>query len=759
MSKNTNHRAALSARQANKTILSRTLFLMVVFGIIAFVPLFVQLFRLQIVQHDHYEELAVEQQTRSTAVTAFRGTIYDTNGNILAISASVETVFVSPKEIEENKEDVNQIAGALSQILGADAQTIVDKCKKTSSQYEIIRSKVEKNLADQVRDFINKNKIKGIHLITDSKRYYPYGTLASQVIGFVGTDNKGLYGVEALYNTVLKGKNGLIVTAKNAKGTDLLYKYEQYYDAENGDSVTLTLDTTIQHYIEKGLEEAVEKYKVKNGAFGIAMDVNTGAILGMASLPNYNLNTPSAVADTKTAAELAGLKSSGSGDYTSRLAEAQLRQWRSKAVSDTYEPGSTFKAITLAMALEEGVVSESDTFYCSGRTMVKGWPKPIKCSKTTGHGTQTLAQAVQNSCNMAFINIGLRVGAKTFYEYVKKFGFLDKTDVDMLGETSSIFFDYNNFTNSENLSSLAVAAFGQTFKITPIQLITAEAAVANGGHLMQPYIVKEVKDADGNVIKTTQPTQVRQVISEETSAKVREILESVVKQGTGKNAYVAGYRIAGKTGTSEKRDEDTGDVVVSFMGFAPADNPKVILLVALDSPGRDTGFYVSGGVMAAPLAGSILADILPYMGVEPEYTAEELSGVDTAVPDVKGMTLEEAKAALKAKGFQARVVGGGDKVTDQTPVSGAVVPNSAEIVLYMGEKKPDTLITIPNIKGLTAEEANKTLTNAGLCMKAVGATASYSASVIATGQSPAAGGQVEAGTVVNVQFADNSIHD
>lgn len=759
MGKSAKRKEKPSGRKANRTILSRTLFLLVIFGVAAFVPLFYQLFKLQVIEHEKYEKLAVEQQTRSVSVSAFRGTIYDTNGNILAISASVETIFISPKEIEESHGDVDLIAEGLAEILDVDADRIREKAVKTYSQYETIRIKVEKELADRVREFINENSIRGIHLVTDTKRYYPYGTLAAQVIGFVGTENTGLYGVEALYESVLKGKNGLIVTAKNARGTDLLYKYEQYYDAQNGESLVLTLDTTIQHYVEKGLAEAVEKYNVKNGAFGIAMDIKTGAILAMASIPNYNLNSPSAVADEDTAAELTGLKNSGSETYTARLAEAQLKQWRSKAVSDTYEPGSTFKAITLAMALEENKVSLNDTFYCSGSITVKGWPKPIKCHKTTGHGSQTLTQAVQNSCNVAFVQIGLRVGAETFYEYVKNFGFLEKTGVDLLGETNSIFFKYKDFTNSENLSSLAVAAFGQTFKITPIQLITAEAAVANGGYLMQPYIVKEVLDADGNTIKATEPTQVRQVISEETSATVRSILESVVTVGTGKNAYVAGYRIAGKTGTSEKRDEDSGDVVVSFMGFAPANDPQVILLVALDSPSRDTGYYVSGGVMAAPLAGSILADILSYIGVEQEFTSEELSAVDAVVPLTKGMTLEQAKAALKAEGFSCRVVGDGETVTDQTPAGGASVPKSAQIVLYMGEEKPAALCTVPDVRGKSAEEANRAITNAGLCMRATGATAAYSTYVVATGQSVQPGERVEAGTVVNVQFTDTSIHD
>ncbi|SMC41544.1 penicillin-binding transpeptidase domain-containing protein [Papillibacter cinnamivorans] len=759
MRKSANGKETPAGRRANRAILSRTLFLLVVFGIMVFAPLFYQLFKLQIVEHEKYENLAVEQQTRSVSVSASRGTIYDTNGNILAISASVETIFISPKEIEENKQDVDLIAEGLSSILGVDADKIREKAAKTNSQYETVKIKVEKDVADQVREFINENNIKGIHLVTDTKRYYPYGTLAAQVIGFVGTENSGLYGVEALYESVLKGQNGLIVTAKNAKGTDLLYKYEQYYDAQNGESLVLTLDTTIQHYVEKGLAEAVEKYNVKNGAFGIAMDINTGAILALANVPNYNLNSPSTVADEDTAAELASLKAAGDESYPTRLADAQKEQWHNKAVSYTYEPGSTFKALTLAMALEEKKVSLSDTFYCSGSITVKGWPKPIKCHKTTGHGLQTLTQAVQNSCNVAFIQIGLKVGAETFYEYVKNFGLLNKTGVDLQSEGGSIFFDFNQFTNPDNLSSLAVASFGQTFKVTPIQLITAEAAVANGGHLMKPYVVKEVLDSDGNTVKTTEPTEVRQVISEETSATVRQILESVVSTGTGKNAYVAGYRIAGKTGTSEKRDEDTGDVVVSFMGFAPADNPQVILLIGLDSPSRDTGYYVSGGVMAAPVAGSILADILSYMGVEPEYTTEELSSVDAVVPQMKGMTLEQAKAALNLEGFSYRVVGSGGTVTDQTPAGGASVPKSAQIVLYMGEDKPTALCTVPSIKGMTAEAANKAITNAGLCMRATGAIAASSSSVSATGQSPAAGEKVEAGTVVTVQFTDTSIHD
>ena len=759
-----------AARQANQTIRSRTLMMMALFGIATFVLLFAKLYDLQIVRHEDLQEKAVAQQTRSTVVTASRGTIYDRNGNTLAISATAETVFVSPAEIAENQEDTQAIAQGLSRILNVDADTILKKMQKTSSQYEIVKLRADQELADQVRKFINgeidaqgsavakenQKKLSGIYLSADSKRYYPYSTLAAQVIGFVGTDNTGLYGLEAKYDSVLEGTSGLTVTAKNAAGTDLLYQYEQYYDAQNGDSLVTTLDTNIQYYLEKGIEEMVGQFDAKNGATGIVMDVNSGAVLAMASYPTYDLNNPSSIYDEKLSASLKGL-AAGSDEYASALGAAQLKQWRNKCINDTYEPGSTFKPVTLSTALEEGVVNMNTQFYCSGSIRVPGWSKPIYCSKKAGHGAETLMQATGNSCNPAFITMGLKTGTETYYKYLKSFGLMELTGIDEIGETSGIFADEKSF--GSNVVSLASYAFGQTFTVTPLQLIRAQAACINGGYLYTPYLVDQVLDDKGNVVSQHESTPVRQVVSKETSDEVRQCLEYVVASGTGKNGQVAGYRIGGKTGTADKTGDPNHNVVVSFMCFAPADDPQIIMLITMDSPSRSTGTYVSGGQMVAPTASAVMSEILPYLGIEPDYSAEELVGADITVPNCVGCSLEEAKTKLTNYGFTCKAKGDGATVTDQTPVGGSIVPNNATIILYMGQTKPDTLCTVPNVAGMSASAANQAITNAGLIMKVAGATSSTSGNVHAVSQSQAAGAQVEAGTVITVRFGDKSVLD
>ncbi len=748
-----------SAKMATKVLKTRTLLLSVVLGIVTFVVLLCRLYYLQIIQHEALQEKAVAQQTRSSTITASRGTIYDATGETLAVSATAETIFISPHEITENECDKDLIATKLGEILNVDAEKIRKKEEKVESYYQEVKKKAEQDEADAVRAFINENDISGIYLVPDSKRYYPFGSLAAQVIGFVSSDNVGLYGIEALYEEELEGTAGLVVTEKNARGEDVLYKYEQYYDAQNGDSLVLTINSTIQHYLEQALADAVKKYDVKNGATGIVMNVNTGAVMAMASLPNYDLNNPRNIQDEKLAAQLEGLD----GDARlEKLGQLQLKQWRNKAINDTYEPGSTFKIITLAMALEEGLINENSTYECGGKINVPGWPKPIWCSRKTGHGHQNLGQAVANSCNPAFIQIGLKVGTDKFYQYIKDFGFLNKTNIDLQGEGKGIFFEEEQF--GKNVVSLASAAFGQTFNVTPIALATAEAAAVNGGYLRQPYIVQEVLDSKGNVTYEHDSTPIRQVISEETSQRVCNLLEGVVNGGTGKNAYVAGYRIGGKTGTADKTgtktaDNPKGDIVVSFVGIAPIDDPEIIILLALDTPSRTTGTYPSGGNMVAPVAGRLFAQVLPYLGFEPNYSADEMVGADTNVPNCVGLSLEEANKKLKENGFACRTVGEGATVTDQTPVGGSIVPGTAEVVLYLGAEKNDKKCVVPRVAGLTAEQANKALTNAGLIMKVLGSTSGNTNNIRVTTQSVAAGSEVEAGTVVSVQLADTSMVD
>lgn len=794
-----------AARRANQIVRSRTVLVMLLLGIVTFAALFWRLYDLQIRQHAELQEKAISQQTRSAVVSASRGTIYDRNLNTLAISATAETVLVSPLDIEKSVEsqkeeqakaaqkaadkgqdytppvlrDQSYIARGLSRILGLEQGAIEERMEKTNSQYEILKKKTDQTISDEVRRFINgeidpegnevpekqRVKLRGVWLQPDSKRHYLYSSLASGVIGFVNGDGIGSVGLEVKYDDTLTGTAGYTISARNASGSELLYNYEQYYDAENGHSLVLTLDANVQLSLENGLENMLKKYDAKNGGTGIVMDVNTGAIIAMASYPNYDLNDYSTIFDAalqkKLDADLEKIDANRS-TYESEKAYADARakainsamqsQWRNKCIDSTYEPGSTFKPITLAAALEEGKVSKSSTFYCGGYTTVPGWSDRIWCSNHSGHGQQTLIEAVGHSCNPAFIKMGLSIGTETYYKYLKSFGLMDKTGIDMIGEVKGLFVDEDYF-NSQ-VVSLASYSFGQTFNVTPIELIRAQAACINGGYLYEPYIVDQVLDEDGNVLSQHDTTPVRQVISEETSAIVREALEYVVSSGSGKNGQVAGYRIGGKTGTADKTGtrKTTREVVVSFMCFAPADDPQYIMLLTMDTPSRNTGTAVYGGTMVAPTASQIMGEILPALGIEPDYSAEELSGADAAVPYVVGKTAEEAKAALKSAGFTYRTVGSGETVTDQTPAGGAIVPNNASVVLYLGAEKSDTPSTVPDVTGKTPTEANKALTNAGLIMKVAGATSASGGSVTAISQSAEAGSQLPAGSVVTVRF-------
>ena len=758
-----------NARRPNSMMLRRTLFLLVVCGIVAFLVLVAKLYQVMVVQHDYYENMAISQQVRETEIAASRGTIYDTNGKILAKSASVDTIFISPAEITKYDEDPVLIARSLSEILGVDYGKILEMTSDTKSWYKVVARKVESDVSDQVRAFKEENNIVGVKIEADTKRYYPYGSLAAHIIGFVGTDNSGLSGIESRYDDSLSGSKGRVVRATDRNGTDMLFvDYEDYYDASNGENVTLTLDATIQYYMEKHLQQAVEDYDVQNGAAAIAMDPNTGAILGMASLGNFDLNDYQAVSEEAQAEIDAAENDEEAAELRSA---AQQLQWRNKALSDTYEPGSTFKIITLAMALEEGLVDDNSTFYCGGSTNVLGRTDPLKCWKTGGHGSQTLTQAIQHSCNVALVQIGQKVGAQTFYKYAEAFGFLNltenmdatltaKTGIDLAGESGSIWWSQNTFYDTENLSQLASASFGQTFTITPLQLITAVSACVNGGNLMKPYVVKNVTDSSGKIVSANEPTVVRQVVSEQTSAKVREILEKVVGDpvdGTGKNAYVAGYRIGGKTGTSEKVAQDVAggpkEYIVSFIGVAPADDPQIVILVLLDTPSNDCGVYISGGQMAAPTGGKMMADILPYMGVEPEYTDTEKTYMDKTVPNVTGLTVEQAKAALQEVGLNARVIGDGDKITQQLPGGSTVVASGSTILIYAGAEPSAEQEQMPDLTNLTYETARDRLAAYGLYLRTNSSITSTSQ--IISGQSIAEGTLVEHGTVVEVTLVTN----
>ncbi len=740
-----------NVRRANRIIQTRSFVLMILMGVVMFVLLFFRLFDLQITRHEELQGKAVNQQTRRTVVTANRGTIYDAGGNILAISSSAETIILSPLEIDNAVNDTEDpvswtkesLAAGLAEILGKDASAIRKRMDNVKSQYEVIQLRADEDTAAKVRSYVDENKIAGVHLVADTKRYYPYGSLAAQVIGFVGDENTGLYGLEAYYEKELEGQSGLVISSKDQAENDMLYTYEQYFAAKNGSDLTLTLDTTIQYYLEKGIESMVDKFSAANGASGIVMDAKTGGVLAMASYPNYDLNDFLTVSDQTLQERIER------GEST--VADMQLLQWRNKALNDTYEPGSTFKILTLSAALEEGVVDKTTTVNCGGSVNISGYT--IHCSNKNGHGLQTLVQSVGNSCNPAFINYGLRIGSEKFYEYMRSFGLMNTTGIDLGGEAVGVFAADSSFTQLD----LACYAFGQNFTVTPLALIAAQAACINGGYLHTPYLVERITDSDGNVTYRHDDTPVRQVISEQTSATVRECLEYVVASGTGKNGQVAGYRIGGKTGTADKGQ--TGDVVVSFLCFAPADDPQVIMLITMDTPSRATGTYVSGGNMVAPTASTVMAEILPYLGVEPSYSAEELLGMDTTVPNVIGMSVEEAKAKLKDRALSYKIVGDGETITDQTPAGGAIIPGKSSVILYVGEEKSTDKCVVPHLIGKTPSEANTTATAAGLLIRFSGTTGSESSSVRVLSQSIDEGTEVEAGTVITVQLGDTSVTD
>ena len=737
-------------RRANRVIQTRSFVLMILMGVVMFALLFFRLFDLQITQHEELQSKAVSQQTRRTVVTASRGTIYDAAGNILA---SAETIILSPLEIDNAVNDKEKpvswtkdsLAAGLAEILGKEPSAIRKRMDNVKSQYEVIQLRADEDVAAKVREYVDENDIVGVHLVADTKRYYPYGSLAAQVIGFVGDDNTGLYGLEAYYEKELEGQSGLVISAKDQAENDMLYTYEQYFAAKNGGDLTLTLDTTIQYYLEKGMEAMIDRFSAANGASGIVMDVNTGGILAMASYPNYDLNDFLTVSDPALLSRI----SDEEGGF--KLSDAQLTQWRNKALNDTYEPGSTFKILTLSAALEEGVVDKTTTVNCGGSVSISGYT--IHCSNKNGHGLQTLMQSVGNSCNPAFINYGLRIGNEKFYEYMRSFGLMNTTGIDLGGEAVGVFAADNSFTQLD----LACYAFGQNFTVTPLTLISAQAACVNGGYLHTPYLVERITDSDGNVTYRHDSTPVRQVISEQTSATVRECLEYVVASGTGKNGQVAGYRIGGKTGTADKGQ--SGDVVVSFLCFAPADDPQVIMLITMDTPSRATGTYVSGGNMVAPTASSVMAEILPYLGIEPSYSAEELLGMDTTVPNVIGLTVDQAKEKLKDRALSYKIVGDGSTITDQTPAGGAIIPGKSSVILYANAEKPTDKCVVPHLIGKTPSEANTSATAAGLLIRFSGTTGSESSSIRVLSQSIDEGTEVDAGTVITVQLGDTSVTD
>ena len=757
----------------------RICLVMLLLGGLAFVPVFWRLYDLMVKNYDRYAALALRNQTRTTTVAAQRGEIYDRNMNILATSVHVENVYLDPHELKQSKADLEEISRALGEILEKDPQWILQQAQDIKKRYKQVGTRVETETAAKIRDYINSRDISGIHLEPSTRRTYPFGSLAAQVIGFTNAGGDGSEGVEAGYNAYLTGKAGRVITTKGNNEMDMPFSYENYVSSRKGDSLILTLDTTVQMCLEKQLQTAVDRYAVQNGAFGLVMNAKSGEILAMATLGSYDPNRYLEIADEQTALRLEQLRDtyqsqiegseayeSGKKAYSEALDAARLKQWRNRVLSDGYEPGSTFKVLTMAAALDCGAIDLNTPFHCTGSQQIPGRAQLLHCWRSAGHGAEKTPQALQNSCNIAFAHIALKLGGERFYEYVEKFGILEKTGIDLAGESKGIFFDKALVTNTDKwgTASLTSGSFGQTFKITPLQLVRAIASVVNGGYLLEPYLVSEIVDAEGNTVMRAEPTVTRQTISKETSDTMRELIRSVVTEGTAKNASVAGFSIGGKTGTSEKIDvfDENGqrvqDKIVSFVGIAPMEDPEYIVLAALDTPSRETGIYISGGVMAAPTVGAVMADILPYLGVEKRFSPEDPAGAETEVEDVCGLTAEDAARKLKASGLTARNLGSGETVTGQIPAPGERIPAGSQVLLYLGEEPEERMVSVPDFTGMHRQQAAEAAGEQGLYLLVTG-NGEISPKVTVTAQSIPKDTQVPPGTTITLEFTDTTARD
>jgi len=739
----------------------RILAVMALLGVAAFVPVALRLHRLMVVDYEYYSGLALRNQTRSTAVTAHRGVIYDRNMNILAHSESVENVYLDPHELKQSKADIPALSEKLGEILNRDPQWVQEQARDTTKRYKQVAAAVPLETAAAIREYINAEQISGIHLEPNSKRTYPMETLAAQVIGFTNTSNTGSEGIEAAYNSYLSGTAGKVITTKGNNEMDMPFSYENYLSDQQGCDVILTLDATVQSCLEDEMQKAIERYDVQNGAFGLVMNAKTGELLAMATLGSYDPNNYQEIGDPEEAARLEELKATDSEAYQQQLTAARLKQWRNRCLSDGYEPGSTFKVMTMAAALDSGAIDLNTNFYCKGSEQIPGRSQLLHCWRSTGHGAEKTPQALQNSCNVAFAHIALKMGGETFYDYVTRFGILEKTGIDLAGESKGIFFDKELVTNTDKwgTASLTSGSFGQTFKITPMQLVRAIAAVVNGGQLLEPYLVSQIVDANGKTVLKQEPTVIRQVISEQTSKTMCSLMESVVTEGTAKNAAVAGFSIGGKTGTSEKIDvfDENGqrvlDKIVSFVGVAPMDDPEYIVLVALDTPSRETGIYISGGVMAAPTVGAVMERILPYLGVSRNWTEEDAAGREIVLEDYTGMTREQVKASLDQQGLSFLAVGDEETVTAQVPLPGSAVPGDSEILLYFGTQTQEEQVSVPNFIGMNRQVASDTAVELGIYILVSGNTGQES-TVTVTEQSIPPGTAVPRGTTIELKFID-----
>ena len=711
------------------------------------------LFKVSVIDSKELSAMATDQQQSSFDIKAKRGTIYDRNNKVLAQSTTVWDVIISPGDIEKNEPENREfICKGISDILGVKYETLTEACKDTSSRYYVVKKKVDRSTVEKINNFVLKNNLNrySVYTVENSERSYPNGTLAASVLGFVNENEEG-YGIEAYYNSYLKGTDGRVITTTDAHGNAMPYDYSARYSAKDGNSLVLTIDETLQYYLEKNLEITVSQHKLANRSTGIIMNAKTGAIVAMATSPGFDPNDPSNVyfeSDKLTLAKMSADKKTEE-EILAKKQEIWGKQWQNKAVSELYIPGSVFKMFTCASALEEEVVSLDSTFECSGIADVAG--TKIRCWNVGGHGVSNLTEAMIRSCNPAFIKIGQLLGVEKFSKYFEAFGFTEKTGIDLPGEADSLYVKESDM----GIVELSSSAFGQTTKVTPIQMVTAAAAVVNGGKLVTPYVVDKIIDSDGNVVKSAQTVVRRQVISEETSATMRKILEDVVTANGGGNAYMSGYRIGGKSGTSEKIDDyNSGKTpelryVATFCAIVPIDDPEYVMLVVCDEP---TSGYIYGSAIAAPVVSAVFKEGLEYMGIYPQYTADELAQQDVTVPWVGGYNSIRAEAQLTAAGLKAEYIGStdGTEVTGQVPSAGTVMPSGSTVMLYMGDipLSDYRMSTVPNVIGMTVEEANKALSEAGLNISITGA---------ATGsQSVNSGLVVYRGSVIEVNFLVNN---
>lgn len=743
-------------QKAIKKISKKRIYALMFAILICFAGLGLKLIWVQLIKGDYYKEKALQNQLSDTVVEAQRGTIYDSNMNVLVQSATVWKIFVDPVSIKTEtekygKDVAGELAENLSSLLKVKKEDVLAACKK-DSRYEVIKEDVEHEDKQKVLEYTTENKYTScVGVETATKRYYSSSSFASTVLGFVGSDGQGIEGIESYYDDTLTGTAGRIVTAKNAQSGSMPNNYESVIDSSDGSSIVLTIDDVLQYSLEKNLEQAKTNADAKY-TYGVVMDVNTGAILAMSNKPDFNSDEPWKIKDKAVRKEVSAI--TDKKERAQAESDALIAQWRNRTISDTYEPGSVFKIVTAAAGLEEGVVKPEDTYYDSGSIKVED--RTYHCQLRTGHGLETLSEGLQNSCNPWFITIGQKLGVHNFYKYFEAFGFTEKTNVDLPGEATPAAGVTYHTEDEMGRVELASESFGQSFQVSPIQMITAVCAAANGGKLMQPYIVKEVLDAEGNVTSTTQPKIRRQVISESTSRTLSLMLEEVVKYGTGKNAYVAGYRVAGKTGTSEKLGtlkDDTGKkYVTSFVAFAPANDPKVAVLIAVDEP---QGGNIGGGTNAAPSVAAVIEEAMKYYNVQPQYTEEEMSKLEKATPDVSGMSVAKAEALLEKNELQYIVVGKGKEVVGQSPAADRDIPTGGTVVLYTEKNYKAETVKVPDFIGLSVSEVNQLASENGLNIRFSGNNLE-SGNVTACRQSSEKNSEVEKGTIITVFFMTSS---